>query len=494
MPQSGRGAIGVDMDGLYTRQHYVAGLDTFLSEEEPARALSYWLEEYEKGARLLTPQEIVNALNRTIARIDELINEQLNLILHHEQLQRLEASWRGLWYLVTQANMIPGIKIKVLDIAWPEVVRDIDKALEFDQSQLFRKIYSDEYDTPGGEPFGALIGDYEVSHRVSEAHPYDDISTLKGLAKITAAAFSPFVTSAASDLFGLESFSGLGHPLNLETIFSQSEYTRWRTLRDDPDTRFIGVTLPKILMRLPYRTRPGSYKGIPFHESRSGHASRDYLWGNACYGFGAILIREFASIGWFGHIRGVSRNQLTGGLLTTLPADRFETDAPAVAPKPVTDVIITDSVERELSELGFIPLCQCYDTPFAAFYNNQSLHRAQTQSGVNARLSAMLQHVLCGSRIAHYVKVIIRDKVGSFLTASDCEDYLRNWLFRYTTGREDLAWEEQARYPLRAAAVEVREHPAKPGQYLCVIKLQPHYQLDQMVSELELSTELTSLG
>lgn len=211
-----------------------------------------------------------------------------------------------------------------------------------------------------------------------------------------------------------------------------------------------------------------------------------------------ILVREFTNVGWFGHIRGVPRNHVSGGLLTNLPVDCFATDAEEIAHKPVTDVIITDTLERELSDLGLMPLCQCYDTPFAAFYNNQSIQNPKSysnqDSNVNAKLSAMLQHVMCGSRIAHYIKVMIRDKVGSFITAHDCEEYLREWLFKYTTGREDLDWEEQARYPLREAAVSVKEHPAKPGEFLCVIHLRPHYQLDQMVSELELVTELAAAG
>ena len=252
--------------------------------------------------------------------------------------------------------------------------------------------------------------------------------------------------------------------------------------------------MPHILMRLPYRKTPGTYKGIFFYEQCATDGRENYLWGNAAYGFAAILIREFANVGWFGHIRGVPRNQIGGGLLTNLPCDVFETDAEDIAIKPVTDVIITDIKERELSDLGFVPLCQCYDTPFAAFYGNQSARKPARQKSkeaeVNAKLSAMLQHVLCGSRVAHYIKVMIRDKVGSFITAEECEDYIREWLFKYTTGREDLEWEEQARYPLREANVKVKEHPVKPGEFVCVIHLRPHYQLDHMVSELELVTEL----
>lgn len=437
-------------------------------------------------------------INKLIAHIDDLVNRQLNRIIHHSRLQSLEASWRGLWYLTIQADGHRSIKVRFLDISWAELSRDIDRALEFDQSHIFQKIYSEEYGSPGGEPYGVIIGDYMVSHRRSPRHPYNDIATLAGMAEIAAASFAPFITSVSTELFGLDDFSTLGMPLKLDKIFSHKEYAEWRSLREKPDTRFIGLTLPRVLMRRPYRTQPGSYKGIHFYERIEEDGLSSYLWGNAAYAFGGILIREFANVGWFGHIRGVPRNQIGGGLVADFPTIEFETDASGIANRPITDIVVTDSLERELSELGMIPLCQCYDLPYSAFYSNQSLQRSAKPSSrtleFNAKLSGMLQHVLCASRVAHYIKVMIRDKVGSFISAEGCEAFLTQWLFRYTTGREDLDWEEQARYPLREATVKVSEHPAKPGQYLCVIHLVPHYQLDQMVSELELVTELAQVG
>ena len=485
----------VNFDDVLDTPSFITNLDEFLNEDDYKKSLIYWLKENENPKHLKTSNNIVQTINR---KIDDIINEQLNEIIHHERFQKLESSWRGLWYLAIQAEGALNIKIKVLDISWNEVVKDIARALDFDQSQLFRKIYSEEYGTPGGEPYGVLIGDYEISHRISKRHPHDDISTLQGMSQVAAAAFAPFIAGASYELFGLDNFSGLSTPLNLRSVFSQTEYIKWNSLREKIDSRFLGLTVPRILMRLPYRTKPGSYKGVYFYEKPSSNEHDNYLWGNASYGFAAILIREYANVGWFGHIRGVPRNQVAGGLLTNLPVDCFETDAENIAHKPVTDVIITDTKEREISDLGLIPLCQCYDMPFAAFYNNQSVQTPKVhnskEANINAKLSGMLQHVLCGSRIAHYIKVIIRDKVGSFVTANECEDYLRDWLFKYTTGRDDLEWEEQARYPLKEAAVQVKEHPSKPGSYLCVIHLKPHYQLDQMVSELELVTELAQSG
>ena len=483
----------IDYDRVYVRPAYIINVEQFLGDAEPTHALLYWLEEYTYVERIKNVQDIVSAIQESVAKIDNLINNLLNEIIHHPKFQKLEASWRGLDYMVSQATDSRNIKIKMLDISWAEVVKDISRAIEFDQSQLFQKIYSEEYGTPGGEPYGAIIGDYEIHHKPSRHHPYDDLSTLEGLAEVAAASFTPFIASVSCEFFGIEDYSKLDHPLNFDAIFDQTEYIKWHSLRDKVDSRFIGLTLPRMLIRTPYRTKPGSYKGIFFYE-KNGANKDNYLWGNACYAFGALLIREFNNVGWFGHIRGVPRDHLGGGLITNLPVDSFTTDRVSLANKPITEVIVTDTKERELSDLGFIPLCQCYDLPFVSFYSNQSIQKPQKQNteeaNVNAKLSAMIQHILCASRIAHYIKVIIRDKVGSFMSALDCEKYLANWLYKYTTGREDLDWEEQARYPLRDAHVKVNEHPEKPGQYFCSIYLRPHYQLDQMISELELTTEL----
>jgi len=487
----------IDFDALLSQPAYVTNLDEFIQEADDRKALRYCIENFISKEKLTSIPKIRRAIFTVIADIDEKINTQLNEIIHRPRFQKLEASWRGIWLLTRQADGKQNIKIRMLDISWSEVVRDIDRALEFDQSQLFHRIYSKEYGMPGGEPYGVIIGDYEVSHRITKSSPHDDMATLEGMAQIAAAALAPFITSASSDMFGMEDFSALGLPFKLNTIFSQKEYIKWHALREKTDSRFIGLTLPRILIRQPYRKTPGSHKGIYFYE-KSSKNGENHLWGNACYAFAIILIREFTNVGWFGHIRGVPRNHTSGGLVTELPIDYFETDAESIAHKPVTDVIVTDAAEKEISELGFIPLCQGYLSSHATYYNNQSVHKPATYkrsaANSNAQLSGMLQHVLCGSRIAHYIKVMIRDKVGSFSSADRCERFLRDWLLEYTTGREDLDWEEQARYPLKEASVRVKEHPARPGEYLCVIHLQPHYQLDQMVSELELVTELASLG
>ena len=289
-----KAAPTVDFDEVLETPSYVTNLDDFLNEIDPLKALVFWLQEHEITSQIKTTNSITHAINRTISEIDDLINEQLNVIIHNEKLQKLESSWRGLWYLAVQAEGALSIKIKVLNISWSEVVKDIARSLEFDQSQLFQKIYNDEFGTPGGEPFGVLIGDYEISHRPSKKHKHDDIATLEGIAQVAAASFAPFVAGASYELFGLDNFSALSTPINLKNVFTQQEYIKWNALRNKVDSRFIGLTVPRILMRLPYRTKPGSYKGLFFYEKSGTEEHENYLWGNAAYGFAAILIREYA--------------------------------------------------------------------------------------------------------------------------------------------------------------------------------------------------------
>lgn len=475
-------------------------ISQFLAEPDALKALAIWLDSFVDTAKLFDVVDIQLHIARSIADLDQLINAQLSAMIHHPDFKRVESAWRGLELLTQQVDANRNIKIRVLDISWAEVCRDLEKALEFDQSLLFQKIYSEEYGTPGGEPYGVLIGDYQISHKRSLRHPQDDLAALEAMSRIAAAAFAPFIVGASSELFGLDDFATLAMPLNLAGIFSQTEYVRWRSLRDKPDSRFVGLVLPQVLLRPPYSSDPGDSKGFYYRDNLSSAHRASGLWGNASYAFAAVLLREFANVGWFGHIRGAPRDQLGGGLVTCFTNPDFSLYKKGLVPKPIVDVVITDAQERDLSDLGLIALCHCYDTPLAAFYSNQSLLSPQVKQGrkgadkASAKLAAMLQHVLCASRIAHYLKVMIRDKVGSFITADECERYLSEWLFRYTTGRDDLAWEEQALYPLRQASVKVDEHPEKPGQYVCVIHLMPHYQLDNMVSEMELVTELMQAG
>lgn len=465
-------------------------LRAFIQCEDDVESFRLWLTHFDTHANI-HQLPIVQWLSRQVALIDELINEQLNAILHNPDLQRIEASWRSLKKLCDESYPYPDIKLRLLNISWNEISKDISKAQEFDQSQLFQRIYSDEFGTPGGQPYGLLIGDYYVCHRPYPGYPYNDIETLQGLAQIAAASFAPFICGAAPQLFGLEDYHKLGSHLNFQAIFQQQEYIKWRSFRQSEDTRFMALTLPRIILRKPHQSRAGEF---PFVEHC--YQPEHYLWGNAAFAFASVIIREFGNIGWFAQTRGVPRDQLGGGLVTGY--EPVPIPDSTGAHHILTDVIITDNIERELNDHGLMALCQCYGVPLAAFHSNPSVHATKVHSeksaNANARISAMLQQVLCASRFAHYLKVMIRDKIGSYTTEKECEHFLTQWLNRYTTGRDDLSWEMRAKYPLRDARISVREIPGKPGQYTCVIYLKPHYIAENLVSELKLTTELSSSG
>ncbi|MCG8311951.1 MAG: type VI secretion system contractile sheath large subunit [Pseudomonadales bacterium] len=475
------------------KTRFETDIDLFLKVDDDQKALALWLHRLTYIEDISRFDSAVDVLAMDIAALDELINDQLHAILHHPKLNKLEAAWRGLELLIDACEDSKKIKVRVLDITWREITRDIERALEFDQSQLFAKVYSEEFGSPGGEPYGVLLGDYEVQHRPTAGHPYDDVATLHTLAQIAAASFAPLVLNASPTFFGLDSFERLNITLNYDQIFQQHEYIKWRSYRDTEDSRFLALTLPRILLREPRRWSNTSY-----HQFQMDADTDNYLWGNACFAMGAVLIREFNNVGWFSHIRGAPRDHLAGGIVTDLPISYFKSDAPNVALRPVTDVVLTDQMEKELGEFGFIPLCHAYDTPFASFHSNFSTQKPKVMQDpgatINARLSAMLQHILCASRFAHYIKIMVRDKVGSFFTANDCETYIYRWLTDYISGNDNLDWDMQSKYPLRDAQVQVFERPDQPGIYSSVIHLKPHYQLDQMVSELKLTTELSALA
>jgi len=443
--------------------------------------------------KTLTKKNHILLIQRHIALIDELLSKQVNMILHHKRFQQLESSWRGLYYLVNQATGtdVQKLKIRILDISWKALSKDLSRAIEFDQSELFNKIYNREFGHPGGEPFGILIGDYYITHKLHKNVATQDIRTLQSLSKVAAAAFAPFITSVEPAIFGLDSFADLHSSLNLNNIFQQAEYFEWKQFRNNEDARFIGLVLPHTLMRLPHEQAEQTKK---FCFQETVNALNDYLWGNAAYCFAAVTIRAFNQSGWLADIRGVEQDKISGGLVLDLPRHSFSTDKQDLICKYATDVCITDKQEKILSDLGFISLCECKYMELAAFYGCQSMQISKsfehTSAANNAKLATMLQYMLCVSRFAHYIKVLVRDKVGSFINAEECERYLENWLMQYTAAGEDLTTDIKAKYPLREARIQVQDRPEKPGCYLCFIHLRPHYQLDQLQSQLHLITEL----
>ena len=469
-------------------------LDAFLREPSPGRALAQWVGSRTPLSGPNLKHRLAQLLARDVAHIDGVLNRQVNAVLHHPAFQKLEASWRGLRYLVEQVPEGENIKVRMLSATWKELGRDLERAIEFDQSQLFRKIYNDEFGMPGGEPFGVLLGDYEIHHKPSAEHPMDDLAVLGGVANVAAAAFAPFVAGVHPSVLDLTSFSELELPLDLPKTFEQLEYIKWKSFREADDSRFVGLTAPRVLLRLPYADDGSRPEGFRFQEDVRDPTRAKYLWGNACWAFGAVLVRAFAESGWLAAIRGARRGEESGGLVTGLPAASFGTSRAGVSPKSSTDVMITDDREKELGDLGFVPLCHCPDTAEAAFYGNQSVQKPkvydEAPATANARLSAMLQYVLCASRFAHYLKVIARDRIGSFQTPDDLQDYLRRWVGQYVTSNDNAGPEVKARYPLREARVQVREKPGKPGTFMCVMHLRPHFQLDQLHSAVKLVTEL----
>lgn len=423
------------------------------------------------------------AISERITALDELISRQLNAIMHHEDFQRLEASWRGVHYLVRQSETSTMLKLKVLNVTKTDLLRDLERSA-FDQSALFKKVYEEEYGTFGGVPFGALIGDYEFGR-----HPRD-VALLTKLSNVAAAAHAPFVAAASPELFNWDSYTQLGEPRDLAKIFEGPEYTQWRAFRDTEDSRYVGLTLPHILLRLPYGAETVPVEAFHFEEDVDGRDHRKYLWGNAAYAFGARLTDAFAKHSWCVAIRGVQG----GGLVESLPSHTFTTDQGDVALKCPTEVAITDRREKELSDLGLIPLLHCKGTDYAAFFGTQSCQKPRKYdtdtANANARLSIQLQYIMATSRFAHYLKTMMRDYIGAFMTRQQCEDHLNRWISRYVLLDDSASQEAKAENPLREAHIEVSEIPGKPGAYRAVAFLRPHFQLEELTASLRLVAEL----
>jgi type VI secretion system protein ImpC len=423
-------------------------------------------------------------INARIAQIDHLVSLQLNEVMHHPSFQKLEASWRGLKYLLDSSETSTQLKIRVINVSKKELLKDLQRAAEFDQSAIFKKVYEDEYGIFGGEPFGALIGDYEFTK-----HP-EDIELLEKMSHVAAAAHAPFLTAAGPQLMNMENFADIGQVRDIAKIYDSTEFAKWKSFRDSEDSRYVGLAMPHILMRLPYGRDTKPVEGFDFEEHVDGTDHSKYLWGNAAYALGARLTNAFALYGWCAAIRGVEG----GGLVEGLPAHTFRTDEGDVALKCPTEVAITDRREKELADNGFIPLVHCKGTDYAAFFSVQSAQKPKLYNkdaaNANARLSTQLPYILAVSRFAHYLKAMMRDKVGSFMSRSQCERFLNDWIRTYTVGDDDASPAIKAKNPLREARIDVVDVPGKPGAYRAVAFLRPHYQLDELSVSLRLVAEL----
>ena len=424
------------------------------------------------------------AINARIAEIDRLLSAQLNEIMHHEDFQKLEGSWRGLHHLVKNSLTGTQLKIRVMSVTKKELLKDFERALEFDQSALFKKIYEDEYGMFGGAPFGAIIGDYELGN-----HP-QDLSLLESISGVAAAAHAPFISAASPEMFGWDEFHEMTDVRDISKIFDRTEYAKWRSFRESEDSRYVGLTLPHVLGRVPYGAATKPTESFNFEEDVDGTNHKKYLWSNAAYAMGTRLTEAFSMHGWCVAIRGVEG----GGLVDGLPTHTFETDEGEVAMKCPTEVAITDRREKEFSDNGFIPLVHCKGTDYAAFFATQSANKAKKYdtdaANANARLSSQLQYIFAVSRFAHYLKSMMRDKIGSFMSRQEAQIFLNRWISKYVLENDVAPAAQKAKYPLREARVDVTEVPGKPGAYRAVAFLRPHFQLDELSVSLRLVADL----
>lgn len=423
-------------------------------------------------------------INARIAEIDRLVTAQMNEIMHHTDFQKLEGSWRGLHHLVKNSLTGTQLKIRVMSCTKKDLLKDFERALEFDQSAMFKKLYEEEYGTFGGAPYGALIGDFEFGN-----HP-QDMALLTSISQVAAAAHAPFLSAASPDMFGWNEFSEMTEVRDVSKIFDRTEYMKWRSFRESEDSRYVGLTLPHVLGREPYGAATKPTETFQFEENVDGTDHKKYLWSNAAYALGTRLTEAFAMHNWCVAIRGVEG----GGLVDGLPTHTFATDEGEVAMKCPTEVAITDRREKEFSDNGFIPLVHCKGTDYAAFFATQSANKPKKydtdEANANARLSSQLQYIFATSRFAHYLKAMMRDKIGSFMSQEDCKNFLNRWIKNYVLDSDDASQSAKAKYPLREARVDVAEVPGKPGAYRAVAFMRPHFQLDELSVSLRLVAEL----
>ena len=457
------------------------------SDTEHSRAkdiISELVREVMQGT-VVVSDNLGVTLDARIAEIDQMLSEQLSEVMHHADFQQLESSWTGLHYLCKHTSTGAMMKIQVFNASKKELIKDFQTAIDFDQSALFKKVYEEEFGTFGGAPFGTLIGDFSISRQPEDMYFLDQMS------HVAAASHAPFISAASPEMFGLETFTDLSKPRDLSKALDTVEYAKWKSFRETEDSRYVGLTVPRFLGRLPYNAKDGTtVEGFNFAEDVNGSDHSKYLWVNTAYAMGARLTAAFENYGWCAAIRGVEG----GGLVEDLPTHTFKTDEGEVALKCPTEIAITDRREKELSDLGFIPLVHCKGKDYAAFFGAQSAQKPTKydtdSANANAVLSAQLQYIFSVCRIAHYLKSMMRDKIGSFASAGNVEEFLNRWIRQYVVEDDNASQETKAAYPLREANIEVSEVPGRPGVYRAVSFIRPHFQLDELSVSLRLVAEL----
>lgn len=444
---------------------------------QPLQASQFLPEKIAKGAAAVL-------IDERVAQIDRALSAQLSLIMHAPAFKALEATWRGMFYLVSRSETGVMLKLRVLNATRRDLLKDMEKAVEFDQSALFKMIYEAEYGTYGGFPYSLLVGAYEFGPD-SEA-----LDCLKKLSQVAAAAHAPFIAAAGPALFGLDGFDKLGKPRDLAKIFEGIDLTGWREFRGEEDSRYVSLVLPHALMRLPYGRGGRACEGLDFQEDVGAPDQSAFLWGNAAFVLAERITHAFSLYSWTAAIRGVEG----GGLVEGLPLYAYDTSAGTRELFCPTEVTITDRREKELNDLGFIALCHCKGAGKAAFFGGQTANRPKKyitdEANANARISAMLPYILAASRFAHYIKVIMREKVGSFMTRGNVENYLNTWIAQYVLLDDNAPQEVKAGYPLRMALVEVTDVPGEPGAYNAVVFLKPHFQLEELTTSIRLVAKI----
>ena len=465
------------------------------TERSRAEELIKTLTEEALKGTVTFDKDVMRSINAAIAGIDAKMSTQLAAIMHNEKFQKLEGSWRGLNHLVMNSETGESLKIRVLNCGKRELFKDMDRAVEFDQSQLFKKLYEDEFGTPGGAPYGALIGDYEFSN-----HP-EDVDLLTNVSGVAASAFCPFITATAPQLFGFDEWTELSKPRDLARIFDTAEYTKWKSFRESEDSRFCVLTMPRTLARLPYGANTKTidefaYEEVPVgKKGESIHVAHDeFCWMNTAYVMGAKLTDAFAKTGFCTAIRGVEN----GGKVEGLPSYIFKADDGDMDLKCPTEIAITDRREKELSDLGFLPLCHFKNTDYSVFFGAQTTQKPKLydrpEATANAAISARLPYIMATSRFSHYLKVLGRDKIGSFMEATDCEAWLDRWIHNYVTSDPNPPSDVRARYPLAEARVEVKEIPGKPGSYNAVAWMRPWLQMEELTASMRMVASIPKLG
>jgi type VI secretion system protein ImpC len=433
--------------------------------------------------------DAIRSIEAMIAALDKKLTEQVNQILHHEDFQKLESAWRGLHYLVNNTETDENLKIRVMNISKQDLGKTLKrfKGAAWDQSPIFKKLYEEEYGQFGGEPYGALVGDYHFDHTPP------DVELLAEMSKVAAAAHAPFVTGASPSVMQMESWQELANPRDLTKIFGTPEYAAWRSLRESDDARYVAMCMPRFLARLPYGAQTNPVDEFAFEEDTEGSDHGKYSWANAAYAMAANINRSFKEYGWCSRIRGIE----SGGAVENLPTHSFPTDDGGVDMKCPTEIAISDRREAELSKNGFLSMIHRKNSDFAAFISGQSLHKPaeydDADATANAGLAARLPYLFACNRFAHYLKCIVRDKVGSFRSRDAMQSWLNEWILNYVDGDPLNSSEDtKARRPLAAASVEVEEIEGQPGYYQSRFFLKPHYQLEGLTVSLRLVSKLPS--